>query len=64
MQQNNNKQSNARRLGTYLGGVGVGLVIAAFALKLFGVSGENAAFIIPAIFGASLIRLLLPNFWK
>lgn len=65
MQQNqNNKPSDARRLGTYLGILGIGLIVLAFAFKIFGIDGSDAAFIIPCIFGACLIRLLLPSFWK
>ena len=65
MQQNQNKNSSdARRLGTYLGILGIGLIVVAFSFKLFGIDGSDAAFIIPCIFGACLICLLLPSFWK
>ncbi len=64
MQQNNNKQSDARKLGTYLVVIGIGIIVTSFVLKFSGMKGEDVAFVLPAIFSACLIRLLLPSFWK
>lgn len=42
MQNQNDKPSDARRLGTYLGILGIGLIVAAFAFKIFGIDQQKS----------------------